>query len=55
MALSVAMLGGSLWAMVFLIPKAIQEQDALALTSAVMFAVLAVIAWLWVGVRVRSF
>jgi hypothetical protein len=55
MALSVAMLGGFLWAMVFLIPTAIKEQDPLTLTSAVMFAALAVIAWLWIGVRVGSF
>ena len=55
MALSVAMLGGFLWAAMFLIPKAIREQDTLALASAVMVAVLAVLAWLWIGVRVGTF
>ena len=54
MALSVVMLGGFLWAMTFLIPRAIRERDALALLSAVMFAIVAVVAWLWLGVRVGT-
>jgi hypothetical protein len=49
---SVAMLAGFIWAVSFLLPKAVKERDALALSSALLTAVLALLAWLLVGVRV---
>ncbi len=49
---SVAMLGVFIWAVRFMVPKAIKKHDALALTSAVLTAALALLAWLFVGVRV---
>ena len=53
-AFSVAMLGGFLWAMRFLLPKALKEHDSLAIASAVVTAALALLAWLLIGVRVVS-
>ena len=54
MAFSVALLGGCLWAAMFLIPRAIREQDTFALACAVMVAVVAALGWLWIGVRVGT-
>jgi hypothetical protein len=52
--LSVALLGAFLWAARFLIPRAIRERDLLALACAVMLAVVAILGWLWIGVRVGA-
>lgn len=54
MILSIAMLGSFIWAVRFMLPKAVKQQDGLALTCAVLTAVLALVAWLLIGVRVRS-
>jgi hypothetical protein len=51
---SVAMLGGFIWAVSFMLPKAAERRDALALTSAVLAALLALFGWLLVGVRVMG-
>jgi hypothetical protein len=51
-AFSVALLGGFLWAIRFLIPKALKERDPLAIASAVVTAALALLAWLAFGVSV---
>ena len=51
---SIAMLGAFIWAVRFLLPKAIKERSALALTSAVLMALLALLAWLMIGVGIRS-
>mgnify|MGYP003576076974 CR=1 FL=1 len=53
-ALSVAMLGCFLWAMRFLLPNALKARDPLAVVSAVVTAVLALITWLLVAVRLAS-
>jgi hypothetical protein len=52
MALPVATLGCFLWAVRFLVPKALKEHDVLAIAAAVMTAALALLAWLLIGVRV---
>ena len=52
--LSIAMLGGFIWAVRFLLPKAVKQHDPLALTCAVLTAVLALVMWLLIGVGVRS-
>ena len=52
--LSVALLAGLIWAVRFLIPKAVREDDALALICAVATAVVALAAWLLIGVRVAT-
>jgi uncharacterized membrane protein len=53
-ALSIAMLGGFIWAVRFLLPRAINEHDALAFACAVLFAALALVAWLLIGTGTRS-
>jgi len=53
-AFSVAMLGTFLWALRFLLPKALKQHDPLAIISAVVTAALALLAWLLVGVSVVS-
>jgi hypothetical protein len=52
--LSIAMLASFIWAVRFLLPRAIKVGDVMALTSAVLFAVLALLMWLFVGVGMRS-
>jgi hypothetical protein len=51
---SVAMLGGFIWAVSFMVRKAAKKRDALALTSAILTALLALFGWLLVGVRVMG-
>jgi hypothetical protein len=52
--LSVAMLGGFLWAVGFLVPKALREDDRLAIGSAVLTAGVALLGWLLMAVGVTS-
>jgi hypothetical protein len=52
--ISIVMLGGFIWAVRFLLPKAVREHDAMALTCAVLTAVIALLAWLLIGTRTRS-
>ncbi len=51
---SIALLGCFIWAVRFLLPKAVREQDGMALTCAVLTAALALLAWLLIGVSARS-
>ncbi len=51
---SIAMLGTCIWAVRFLLPKAMKEDSGLALTSAVLTALFALLLWLLVGVETRS-
>jgi len=48
------MLGAFIWAVRFLLPRAMKEHSALALTSAVLTALFALLLWLLVGVGIRS-
>ena len=50
---SIATLAGFIWAVRFMLPKALKEHDSLALASAVLTAVVALLAWLLIGVGVR--
>ena len=52
--LSIAMLGSFIWAVRFLLPRAVKGQDPLALTCAVLTAALALLMWLLIGVGTRS-
>jgi hypothetical protein len=52
--LSVAMLAAFIWTVRFMVPKAAHRGDALALTSAILSAVLALVGWLVAGVRVTG-
>jgi hypothetical protein len=49
--LSVVTLAGFIWVLRFLLPKAVTADDALALVSAILTVILALIAWLLIGVR----
>ena len=51
---SVAMLGCFIWAVRFMLPKALKEHDSLAITSAVLTTTLALLGWLLFGVRVTG-
>jgi hypothetical protein len=51
---SIALLAGFIWAIGFLLPSAIKQQDWLALASAALTAVLAFATWLMFGVGLRS-
>jgi hypothetical protein len=52
--LSVVLLGSFIWALRFLLPKAIKQHEVLAVTCAVLTAVLALLALLFIGVGVGS-
>ena len=55
---SVAMLASFIWVVRVLLPRALKEQSGLALSSAVLAAVLALVGWLLlggVGLRSASF
>ena len=49
---SIAMLAGFIWAVRFLIPRAVATRDPLAIACAVVTALLALLGWLLIGVRV---
>ncbi len=49
-AFSVAAFGAFIWAVTFMVPKAIKQRDGLAITSAVVTAVFALIAWILASV-----
>jgi hypothetical protein len=51
---SITMLGGFIWAVRFLLPRAVRAHDPMALTCAVLTAALALLMWLLVGVGTRS-
>ncbi len=52
--LSVATLGGFLWTVRYLVPKALKEHGPFALGSALLTAGLALLTWLLIGVSVSS-
>jgi len=52
--LSVAMLGGIIWVVRDLLPRAVKDRGAFALTCAVLTALLALLAWLFIGVGIRA-
>jgi hypothetical protein len=53
--LSTATLAVFIWVVRFLLPRAIRQHDALALTCAVVTGILALLLWLVIGVGTRSF
>ena len=53
-AVSTAMLGGFIWAISALLPKAVKGDDPLALTCAVLTAILTLLGWLFIGVTAFS-
>jgi hypothetical protein len=51
---SVLALGAFIWAMCFLLPKAVKQHEALAIGAAILTAALALITWLLIGIRLTS-
>ncbi len=51
---STAMLAGFIWAVGFLLPRALRGRDGLALGAAVLTIVLALLGWLFLSGGVRS-
>lgn len=51
---SVLMLGTFIWVLRFMLPRAIQRQDPLAITCAALTGALALLMWLMVGVSTHS-
>ncbi len=52
--LSVAMLGVLIWAVRFHLPRALREQDGLAVAAALLTILLALAGWALIGEGVRS-
>jgi hypothetical protein len=52
--LSIVMLGAFIWSVAFLPPKARRERDRFGLICSVIFAIVALGAWLLIGVGTRS-
>jgi len=48
--LSIATLGGFIWVVRSLLPKAVKEREPFAVTCAVLTALLALLVWLLIGV-----
>ena len=53
-ALSIMMLGGFIWAVRFLLPKAKREHDTFGVICALLTALAALIGWLLIGTGTRS-
>jgi cell division protein FtsX len=53
--LSTAMLAALFWSLRFLLPKAIKEHDQFVLICALLTAALALIAWLFFPIGIRSY
>jgi hypothetical protein len=47
--LTVATLAAVIWALGFLLPRAVRERDAMAITSAVLTTALALLLWFLIG------
>ena len=52
-ALSIVMLGGAIWALLFLLPKARRERDWFGIVCSLLTAILGLFGWLFIGVRTR--
>jgi hypothetical protein len=51
---STGMFAVVIWAIRFMLPRAVRSRDALALTCGVLTALLSLIGWLMIGMRVGS-
>jgi hypothetical protein len=51
---STAMFAVFIWALAFMLPRAVKSREPLAVTSAVLTAVLSLVGWLMIGVRAGS-
>jgi hypothetical protein len=52
--ISIVMLGGSIWVLLFLLPKARREHDTFAIICSLLTALVGLIGWLFIGVGTHS-
>jgi hypothetical protein len=53
-AVATLMLGGAIWSVLFLLPKARREQDTFGIVCSLLMALLGLMGWLFIGVGVLS-
>ena len=53
-AVSVFMLGGAIWSVLFLLPKARREHDTFGIVCSLLAVLLGLMGWLFIGVGVLS-
>jgi hypothetical protein len=53
-AISVFMLGGAIWSVLFLLPRARRGQDTFGIICSLLAALIGLLGWLFIGVRVLS-
>ena len=53
-AISVFMLGGAIWSVLFLLPRARRAQDTFGIICSLLAALIGLVGWLFIGVGVLS-
>lgn len=53
-AVSALMLGGAIWSILFLLPKARREEDTFGIVCSLLAALVGLAGWLFIGVGVLS-
>ena len=53
-AISVFMLGGAIWSVLFLLPRARKEQDTFGIVCSLLAALIGLVGWLFMGVGLTS-
>jgi hypothetical protein len=53
-ALTVVLLGGFIWVVTFLLPRAKQAHDGFGVACSILAALVALAGWLFIGIRVVS-
>jgi len=53
-AVSILMLGGAIWSILFLFPKARREQDTFGIICSLLMALVGLLGWLFIGVGALS-
>ena len=53
-AVSILMLGGAIWSILFLLPKARREQDTFGIICSLLMALVGLLGWLFIGIGALS-
>ena len=53
-AISIFMLGGAIWSVLFLLPKARRARDTFGIVCSLLVALVGLVGWLFIGVGVLS-
>jgi hypothetical protein len=54
LAISIFMLGGAIWSVLFLLPRARRDQDTFGIVCSLLAALFGLAGWLFIGVGVLS-